>query len=211
MKDINEKIDERIQAYAEILEVVKKHEKTLNPMYNTRVPDPEDLSTVIRMLNVSKEFGILISEDSPSEWMNVISPDGKRYKYDFMNLGFFHGERQISWPDDDRQPDNEWLLRICFPTGAYIFGNGDCLSKEYPVETFNAFFEELRSYGPKYSDTANNSLYFSSDNAMRIYEAFDEIFKRHKTGVVDEMKRQKKRELERELARLNEDLSTGAQ
>ncbi len=211
MKEINEKIDERIQAYTEIIEVIKKHERTLEARYNARVPDPDNLSTVIRMLNVSKKFGIPISEDSPSEWMNVISPDGKRYRYDFMNLGFFYGDREISWSDDGRQPKDEWLFKIGFPTGAYIFGNGDCLSKEYPVETFGAFFEELRSYGPKYSDTANHSLYFSSDNARRVYEDFDGIFTRYKEGVVDEMKRQKKRELEQELARLNEELSTGAQ
>jgi hypothetical protein len=211
MNSINEKIDERIHAYTEILEVIKKHEKTLNPQYNTRVPDPDDLSTVIRMLNVSKKFGIPISEDSPSEWMNVISPDGKRYRYDFMNLGFFHGVSPISWSDDGRQPDNEWLFRICFPTGAYIFGDGDYFNKEYPVETFNAFFEELKSYGPKYCATANNSLYFSSDNAKRVYEDFDEIFNRHKAGVVNEMKKQKKLQLEQELERLNRDLSMEAQ
>jgi hypothetical protein len=210
MNRTNEKIDERIHAYTEILEVVKKHETTLNAQYNARVPDPENLLTVIRMLNVSKEFGIPISEDSPSEWMNVISPDGKRYRYDFMNLGFFYGDREISWSDDGRQPKDEWLLKIGFPTGAYIFGNGDYFDKEYPVETFNAFFEELKSYGPKYSDTANHSLYFSSDNARRVYEDFDGIFTRYKEGVVDEMKRQKKRELEQELERLNKEISTEA-
>lgn len=205
MNSINEKIDERIQAYIEILDVVKKHEKTLNPLYNTRVPDPEDLSTVIRMLNVSKEFGIQISEDSISEWMDVISPDGNHYRYGFMNLGLFHGDRQISWSDDGRQPKDEWLLKIGFPTGAYIFG--DYFKSEYPVETFDVFFDELKSYGPKYCDTANHSLYFSSDNARRVYEDFDEIFNRHKEGVVNEMKRQKKLQLEQELTRLNEDLS----
>lgn len=210
MNNINEKIDERIRAYTEILEVVKKHETTLNARYNARVPDPDNLLTVIRMLNVSKEFGIPISEDGHSEWMNVISPDGNRYKYDFMNLGFFYGDREISWSDDGRQPKDEWLLKIGFPTGAYIFGNGDFFNKEYPVETFNAFFEELRSYGPKYSDTANHSLYFSSDNARRVYEDFEEIFNRHKTEVVNEMKRQKKQELEQELERLNKEISTEA-
>jgi len=142
--------------------------------------------------------------------MNVISPDGKRYRYDFMNLGFFYGDREISWSDDGRQPKDEWLLKIGFPTGPYLFGNGDFFNKEYPVETFNAFFEELRSYGPKYSDTANHSLYFSSDNARRVYEDFEEIFNRHKTEVVNEMKRQKKQELEQELERLNKEISTEA-
>jgi hypothetical protein len=205
MNRIDKDIDERIHAYTEILDVISKHKETLDPAHNTRIPRLSGISDVIEMLNVSKKFGIPIYEGSNSDWMTVDSIYGQ----DYMTLGFYYGERIISCPDDGRQPSNEWLMRISFPTGAYVFGN--YFKGEYPTETFGAFFEELRSYGPKYSDTPNKSLYFSSDNARQVYEAFDEIFERHKVGVVNEMKRQKRLKLEQELERLNEDLSNDSQ
>jgi hypothetical protein len=205
--NINEKIDERIRAYTEILEVIRKNDDILDPDYDTRVPHPGDLLDVIKMLEVSKEFGVRVSEDSNNEWLTVLHPT-RDYTYEYLHIGRFHGNRGIPCSDDGRQPNNEWLLKIGFSTGPYVFGN--YFKNECPIETFDAFFEELRSYGPKYSDTSNASLYFSSDNARRVYEDFDEIFTRHRLDVVNEMKRQKKLHLEQELEKLNRDLSTEA-
>jgi len=107
---------------------------------------------------------------------------------------------EISWSDDGRQPNkDEWLFQICFTCGAYIFGDS------YPRETFDAFFAELKSFGPVYCDTNNNSLYFSEDKSKAVYEAFWPIFRKYQAMVKDEIKRQRKRELELELARLSEE------
>ena len=103
--------------------------------------------------------------------------------------------RTISWSDNGEQPDNELLLRISFPTGGYVFG------QDYPQDFFMKFFNELREYNPKYSDTTNNCLYFSMDNSGIIFNKFDSIMKKyHEENKEDYKKRQiesKKEELQK--------------
>ena len=104
--------------------------------------------------------------------------------------------RTISWSDDGRQPDDEWLYVISFPTGPYIFGD------DYPSNFFSVFFNELKTYGPKYIDTANKSLYFSYDNAYIIHDNFNEIFSKYKELSVIEYKKRKAERLRKELEEL---------
>lgn len=94
---------------------------------------------------------------------------------EYLSIGLF-GEkyrRTISWSDDGRQPEDELLLRICFSTGAYIFGD------DYPQELFKTFFDEVKTYQPKYTDTTNKILYFSMDNAAKIFNGFKEILNKY--------------------------------
>lgn len=105
--------------------------------------------------------------------------------------------KTISWSDDGRQPENEWLMVVSFPCGAYTFHS------EYPTETFNQFFVELKSYQPKYCDSANKTLYFSEENSKLIWDAFPEIFKRYTDMVDEELKRKRKARLEAELKKLS--------
>lgn len=72
----------------------------------------------------------------------------------------------LSWPDDGRQPCNETLYGISFPTGAYIFGEG------YPTDSFNEFFDRLKQVGAKYFDTRNHTLLYDLSVAK---EAHDEL------------------------------------
>ena len=73
----------------------------------------------------------------------IHSTDWQKLKEN-VHIGFFDGERRsISWSDDGRQPKNETLLYISYPTGAYIFGG------DYPTEFFQKFFLELKTYNPK--------------------------------------------------------------
>lgn len=82
--------------------------------------------------------------------------------------------RSISWPDDGNQPDNETLLILKFSTGAYF------LDDDYPVELFERFFLELKSFGPKFVDSKNKSLYFNLENAGKIYNAYDSIVNKYR-------------------------------
>lgn len=90
---------------------------------------------------------------------------------DYFHIAIF-GEkhnRTISWPDVKGQPKNELLLYIGFPTGAYIFG------EDYPTELFRQFWDELKSYNPKYSDSMNHNLYWDLPNAKDIFNNYDSI------------------------------------
>lgn len=101
--------------------------------------------------------------------------------------------RTISWSDDDRQPEDELLLRIVFPTGAYIFGD------DYPTDLFQKFFNELKSYSPKYTDSANKDLFWAMDNAKGIFNKFNDILKKYQDLNKEDYKHRKIKELEEQL------------
>jgi hypothetical protein len=185
-------MQEKIKACEAILEVVQTYSATIGENIHL---DTDSLRRVIANLKISDKFGIpLRYMESNSEWMQVGS---SRYD-DFMIIGLFGEEhnRTISWSDDGRQPENEWLFKIGFPTGAYIFG------EYYPKDTFNKFFEELKSYSPAYSDTNNHALYFTSENAKLVYDNFYQIFDKYKSQAAEELKERRKQELIKELAKL---------
>lgn len=117
------------------------------------------LEDIIAVQKISEEFDIPI----PSYYYNT----------DWINLGYHHSigvygeKRKICSPDNGVQPqEGERLYRMCFPTGAYTLG------AEYPTQTFEAFFEELKTYQPKYIDSNNSSLYFTADKAGEAYKTF---------------------------------------
>lgn len=105
---------------------------------------------------------------------------------DYMVINYFGPNRgQISWPDNGEQPNGEYLLKLYFPTGAYIFGD------DYPKELFKQFFNELKSYSPDYLDSNNSSLYFKLENAKKIFDNFYAILQKyHKINKKDAKERQ---------------------
>jgi len=179
----------RIEAYKEILEVVTKHEAIVvssGPISSVK----KQLENLIAIEDISSLFGIEIT-DRYAEPDNIGLLGFAR----MLRMGESMG-REISWSDDGSQPDNELLYVLSFPSGAYTF------SKDYPTESFNAFFEELASFGAKYRDTSNHNLYFTHETAGKVHAAFDEIFRRHRDGVGDELKRRKISDLQKQLAEL---------
>jgi hypothetical protein len=110
------------------------------------------------------------------------------------------GGRYISWPDDDRQPKNEWLLEVGFSTGAYIFGEDYDSQKQL----FQDFFKELQSYKPDYSDSHNHNLYWKLENAKPIYEEFNNILNKYRERNQSELKQRKADKLRKELAELED-------
>ena len=183
-------MNKQIQAYKELQSVIEKYPEEFEHDY--------DLKTVIdtlERLEISEKFGIPLS--GTYGYYNV------QGDYDnWTRVYYMDGEvRKISWSDDGRQPEGEWLYCISFPSGAYTFGSA--LTSTYPIETFKAFWDELKSFDPKYCDTVNHSMYFSEENSKAVYEAFWSIFNKYKGKVQDELKEQRKKELEAELAKLN--------
>lgn len=82
---------------------------------------------------------------------------------------------KIPWKDDDRKVDAGWYFKLCFSTGAYIFGK----DYEDQLPIFRSFFEELKSLGPDHVDTNNSSLYWKVGNCKRIHETFGDTLQRY--------------------------------
>lgn len=123
----------------------------------------------------------------------INSTDWQKLKENIY-IGFFDGERRkISWSDDGRQPKNELLLNISFPTGAYIFGG------DYPTEFFNQFFSELKSYKPSYVDTRNNNLYYNLENGAKVFNDYDKIMKKYQDLNKKDRLRRKAEKMRKEL------------
>lgn len=143
---------------------------------------------------VEKKFGFELPHDSDSSNYIELDYDGNR-----VVMYCLENRQYISWSDDGKKPSNEWLYVIRFPTGAYYFGD------HYPEEVFKAFFNELKEYKPKYSDTRNRTLYFSPDNAVVIHAVFKDIVKKYADKSAEEYKRQKAEKLRKELEALEND------
>lgn len=120
---------------------------------------------------------------------------------DYRFIGWY-GEkyqRTISWEDNGKQPEDELLLVIQFPTGAYIF------SDDYPVELFKEFWMELKSYEPKYVDTHNNGLFFAIDDASKVFNEFENIYEKYQDKNREEWKMRKAQKLREELDKLEKE------
>ena len=170
------------QAYKEILDLVEKYTDII-------VFDHRDLKNKsdyhLFGLKLKEEYGLDIDPT------NIYSLDYNRFG-DYRGIGIWDEKlrRTISWLDDPKQaqPENELLLVISFPTGAYIFGNSS--NNDYPIELFQQFFNELKTYNPKYSDTMNKSLYWSMENASKIFNEFPNILKKYQDiNKIDSKKR----------------------
>lgn len=178
------------QAYEEILEILNKYKDIC-------------AYSITEMENISKNhlFGLELKEKYGFEIdPKKIHISGRDYyRFDDYRFIGWHGEkynRTISWLDDGSQPENEFLLSLGFSTGAYIFG------EDYPKELFDEFFNELKSYNPKYIDTTNKYLYFSMENAGRIFNEFNDILKKYNDKNREDYKKRRATKLRAELEKL---------
>lgn len=176
------------KAYSEILKTLKKYKDVC-------VFDIDDLERKSKFhlfgIELKEKYGLNI------EPRHIQSLDWIKFG-DYRTIGWF-GEkyqRTISWSDDGEQPEDELLLRISFPTGAYIFG------EDYPTDIFQKFFLELKSFNPKYTDTTNKSMYFSMDNSKDIFNSFDSILRKYYEINREDFKQRKIEKMKKELAEL---------
>lgn len=185
-------MEELKKMYLDILSTLKKYNDS--EVYQVR-----DLKYVaecyIYWSEIIEKYGFNIA---PKNMTNI----------DFMNVGQYMSigkwgakyKRTISWSDDGRQPeDGEVLLQICFPTGAYIFGD------EYPSKFFQKFFNELKTYKPKYIDSANKNLYYTMGNASEIFNNFKDILNKYKELNKEDCKKRKIAKLKEQLKSLEKE------
>ena len=184
----------KIAAYKDLLKVVKKHSEAFDRENVTL--SPEHLKSVVEAMEVSERFGIPLKRLQTGSYLEV-----KNAYDEWTGLGFY-SEGAVGCSDTGEQPKGEWLLRMRFGCGAYSFTSGYPSDNNYPVKTFNDFFNELKSYNPAYCDTANSTLYFRDDVAKVVYDDFWMVFNKYKALVQDELKEKQKQKLRDELARL---------
>lgn len=179
-------INEQISAYEDIINTINKYSHILN--FSTDVMVQDLFREHIKRLNISKLFEIMIPNGvGYNDWYRLS-------EYEF--IGLYNYLRTIPYSDNDTQPNNEYLYTISFLSGAYMFG------EDYNTTFFNSFFNELKSFNPKFYDTSNNALYFSPDNAKLIHAAFPNILKKYKDQNKIEQNLNRIRKLESELNKL---------
>jgi len=181
-------LKEIIKAYEKLQEVIDANQEIF-----ASDSDVQGIKASIKRLKLEDRFGAKLTCHG-GDWYESYYPAAVS-----VYVGYYGGphEREISWSDDGRQPENEWLYVLSFCTGPYIFGEG------YPVNTFQDFFNELKAFGPKYSDTNNNTLYFTEEVSAKVHAALNPLYLKYKEQVNAEMKEKRKKELEAELAKLN--------
>lgn len=176
------------KAYAAILKLMKKHKDIC-------VFDIKDLEYIADKhlfgLKLKEEYGFDINPTriNSLDWNSL---------GEYISIGYW-GEkyrRTISYPDNGEQPKDELLLRISFSTGPFIFGG------DYPQEFFYKFFQELKTHNPKYIDSANKSLYFSMDNAGKMFNEFNSILRKYNELNKEDIKQRQILKMEAELNKL---------
>lgn len=194
------------EAYTAILKVCEKY-PTFYDKYGFDDIRQMEVSARNHLMLIEwyEKYGLKINHEKTPYRLDYFAID------DYMAFSYFRDAKKdsanrtgksISWSDDGRQPKNEWLLKIGFSTGAYIFG------EDYPKEFFQEFFDELASYKPDFTDRNNSSLYWKLENAKDIFNNYFSIFEKYRKQNREDSK---KRELERkkaEIARLQKELES---
>jgi hypothetical protein len=177
MKKLEKPIEKPIDAYKEILALIEKCAAKVELDYSVSNSYIYSLKSLIEKEEVSEKFQIKVPNCSiagNNGWYNLNN-------YEHIGLFGAKHKRTISWSDDGSQPEDEWLYVLSFSTGGYLFG------EHYPKDLFTRFFRELKQYQPKYSDTANHTLYFTSDIAAQVHNDFPQILQRYKNlALVEE-------------------------
>lgn len=188
------------KAYTDVLEVCEKYDDfdtnySMSDIHDMKISAKNHLM----LIEWYENYGIKLDHDNKPYSYNHIRLDDHRSISYYADAQKDHDNgagRSISWSDDGRQPQNEWLYRISFSTGAYIFG------EDYPDKLFQRFFDELASYKPDYSDRHNSSLYWTLENVRAIHDAYPEIMRKYREENAVDAKRRKAEKLRAELAAL---------
>lgn len=182
---------EEIKAYKKIIKIIDDYD--LKDMYNTKLLCDKH----IYHNELKEKYGLDIPfykiEQGSRDWFPIEDWKGN------VSIGKWGEKYNRTILNSREQPTDEILLCIGFPTGAYVFG------EDYPTELFGKFFEELKSYKPKYIDEINNYLYFTLDNSKEIYSKYDEIFKKYSKMYIESFNDRRIEELKEEIKRLEKE------
>ena len=165
-------LTDKIQAYHEIVSVMEKHQHLLDCSLNLI----QSYKRAIEVMSLSDRFGIPLKTTAGSKNHITVSA--------FESVAIYGKaySRTIRCSDDGSQPENEYLYVISFPSRWYIYGN------DYPTESFNSMFSELKGMGAKYTDQTNSVLYFGDDVAGSVHQNFKPILKKWWAAASDEVR-----------------------
>jgi len=208
---MNHTYDDNIEiwkkAYQNILEACEKYQNFDNK-YSFYDIDTMRHSAKNHLLLIEwyEKYGLKLSHDyKPMQYHHFKVNEYMAFSYfqDGDNDKDNRVGKYISWSDDGRQPSNEWLLCISFPTGAYIFGE-DYAGQQ---QLFQSFISELKSYNPDYSDTVNKSFYWKLENAKSVFEDFSDVLQKYRERNKSELNKRKAEKLRKELEALEETMN----
>jgi hypothetical protein len=188
-----EKMDVKL-AYAEIFSVLNKHKDVC-------AFEIDNLDRIAKYhlfgIELKEVYGLDINPKAIDslDWLDFgkyrhIGRWGKKYN------------RTISWPNEGKQPNNELLLSIGFPTGPFIFTCGGGFNQECPEDFFQTFWNELKSFNPDYVDDHNNCLYWKIENAKTIFNTFNNVLQKYYELNKEDRKQRKIKIMKEELYKL---------
>lgn len=186
------------KAYDEIFAVIDKHKDIV------RI-DIEDLKeeSRIHIFNRSliEEYGYNISETAIDLITYTTLYNGSKTLYNESDAGLltiqFFNEKKL-YDGNQTLTLNGHLFVISFLNPEYVFG-------EYTTKTlFNDFFEELKSYGPQCVSTSSETLYFDLEKGAKIYNEYQDIFKKFKVANIERLKKFRIEKLQKEIEKLSQ-------
>lgn len=190
--------------YSKILEVCDKY---LEFSREYGFDDIRDMRTSalnhLLLIEWYEKYGIKLIHDRDSRPAQYTWFKYNEY-CNFNKFGDAEGDKEsgsgkfISWSDDGRQPKDEWLFCISFPTGAYIFGR----DYDYQQPLFREFFDELKSFQPDFSDSHNSCLYWKLENTRDVFDSFNTILRKYQDKNRGELKKRQADKLRKELEKL---------
>lgn len=185
------KLEESKKMYSEIMKTLKKYQEFC-------VFDINELERQSEIhifgLELKEKYGLNINP-------GII--DSTDYNcFGFKTIAWFGKEyrRTISWSVDGRQPKNELLFSLGFPTGPFIFG--DINASDF----FQKFWLELKKFKPDYIDEKNHYLYWKIENAKDIFNSFDDILNKYNELNHEDIKQRRIKKMKEDLAKLENEL-----
>ena len=182
------------KAYSELKKLLRKHKDVWSFDVNN-IERSADLHLL--GLELKEKYGLNLDPKriSSFDYMEFgehkyISQFGQKYN------------RTISWSDSGDQPKDELLVFVKFPTGPYIFGDGGTFNKDYPVDFFHKFWNELLTFNPDYTDTNNKGLYWKLENAKDIFNSFDGVLKKYHELNREDIKQRRIEQMKKDLEKL---------
>lgn len=155
----------------------------------------EDVKSLIVSQHLMDKTGLEVHGGVYGNYTNSLSIRDVSFIY------FGEGSQAaISWEDNNLTPKEGWYLKISYPSGAYTFNS------LYPENTFNQFFQILRTFGADYCDSANKSLYFNvdtnNDSIKRLVAQYAGLYKEYWELAEQEVLKVKIDEVEKQLKAL---------